>query len=37
MIHRTKTRFVIAIILASLQILGWCALIIFLIGAFYAR
>ena len=37
LIHRTKARLVIAVTLAILQILGWCALIIFLIGAFYAQ
>jgi hypothetical protein len=37
MIHRTRTRLVIAVLLASLQILGWCALVIFLIAGFYAR
>jgi hypothetical protein len=37
MIHRTKTRYVVAIILAALQVVGWIFLVIALIGLFYAR
>jgi hypothetical protein len=37
MIARTKTRYVIAITLAALQIVGWVALVLALIGAFYAQ
>jgi hypothetical protein len=36
MVDRTKTRYIIAITFATLQVLGWCALILFLIGGFYA-
>jgi len=37
MISRTKVRYVIAITLAAMQIVGWVILILALIGAFYAR
>src|SRR5688572_3110323 len=37
MIDRTRTRYVIAITLAALQILGWCVLIFVLIGTAYER
>jgi hypothetical protein len=36
MVDRTKARYALAITFAALQIVGWCALIIFLLGAFYA-
>jgi len=37
MVDRTKVRYILAIVFASLQIVGWCILIVVLIGAFYAR
>ena len=37
MIDRTKTRYILAICFASLQIVGWCVLVFVLIGMFYAR
>lgn len=37
MVHHTRTRYVVAITCASLQIVGWGVLIFVLIGAFYAR
>ena len=37
LIYRSRTRLVIAIIFAALQIIGWCVLVIALIGMFYAR
>jgi len=37
LIDRSRARFVIAIIFAALQIVGWCVLVIALIGMFYAR
>jgi hypothetical protein len=37
MIDRTRTRYVIAIVLAGLQIVGWVLVIFVLIGMFYAR
>ena len=35
--NRTKVRLVVAITLAALQIVGWCVLIIFLVGMYYAQ
>jgi len=37
LIQQTRVRYVIAIALAALQIVGWGVLIVVLIGMFYAR